>query len=410
MRWGIKPLRVALLTAFAALLVLPASALAAAPPNDDFADREVLAGVLPITSSGSNLEATKEPEEPAFGGNIFGNGHTIWYEWEATSTGFVTVNTCNSGMRAVIAVFTGTALNDLTEAAGDFATQGPDCTDYYGEAVTFRAVSGTTYVIGIDGSSPFPEEEHPGQGPVDLEILQTPAPANDDFADAQMLSGGMLGLIYSAGAEGHNWNATKEPGEPAHSGDPGGASVWYSWTAPETGRYAFSCGGRGTEIVFALYTGASIDALTPVAGGQCMMRMLDVTQGTTYRLAIDGSFDSGTGAARASVFSVNIWREPAAPPTWREPPWIEGRWVSTSIRKRLMRPKQRSATFVFGASEPGARFICKLDKRPEKFCTSPKTYRRLKPGKHVFRVAAIGDTTPAIARFQIPKPKPRPKR
>lgn len=394
------------------LLALVPAAAAAPPANDDFADRQPLAGALPITATGTNLEATKEAEEPPFGSlGLFASGHTIWYEWEATSSGFVTVNTCDSSMRAVLAVFTGTALNALTEVAGDFATQGPDCPDFYGEAVTFRAVSGTTYAIGIDGSSPFPEEEHPGQGAVDLEILETPPPANDDFADARVLSGEMLGVIYAAGAEGHSWNATKEPGEPAHSGDPGGASVWYSWTAPETGRYLFSC-GRATGAVFAFYTGSAVDTLAPVGfSGECSLRLFDAVQETTYRIAIDGKFNSSIGAAEAGVVSLNISREPPAPPsTWKEPPWLEGRRVNTLLQKRVVRPKQRRATFVFGATEPGARFICKLDKRPEGFCTSPKTYRRLKPGKHVFKVAAIGDTTSAVARFQIPKPKPRPKK
>ncbi|MGH9644260.1 MAG: hypothetical protein ACRD3Q_17790, partial [Terriglobales bacterium] len=67
------------------------------------------------------------------------------------------------------------------------------------------------------------------------------------------------------------------------------------------------------------------------------------------------------------------------------------------------------ATFTFTApGETGASFRCKLDKGPFKSCRSPKTYRHLKPGRHVFQVQAAdalgqADTTPAIKRFQIPK-------
>src|SRR6266542_2737141 len=48
----------------------------------------------------------------------------------------------------------------------------------------------------------------------------------------------------------------------------------------------------------------------------------------------------------------------------------------------------RTATFKFKSSEPGSTFKCKLDRKPVKPCTSPKRYRRLKPGKHVFKVRA----------------------
>ena len=43
-----------------ALLAVPAMA-AAAPANDDFEDRQVLSGTLPIAETGTNLEATCTP-------------------------------------------------------------------------------------------------------------------------------------------------------------------------------------------------------------------------------------------------------------------------------------------------------------------------------------------------------------
>jgi Right handed beta helix region len=53
-------------------------------------------------------------------------------------------------------------------------------------------------------------------------------------------------------------------------------------------------------------------------------------------------------------------------------------------------PKKTHKTtvkFKFKASEP-ASFRCKLDKGKFKKCRSPKTYKKLKPGKHVFQVRA----------------------
>lgn len=55
-------------------------------------------------------------------------------------------------------------------------------------------------------------------------------------------------------------------------------------------------------------------------------------------------------------------------------------------------PKAKStsttAKFKFKASEAGSTFQCKLDKGKFKSCRSPKTYKKLKPGKHVFKVRA----------------------
>lgn len=71
--------------------------------------------------------------------------------------------------------------------------------------------------------------------------------------------------------------------------------------------------------------------------------------------------------------------------------------------------------FVFRSSVAGSRFRCKIDKKPFRGCRSPKLYRNLRPGRHVFKVRAITadgtrDRTPAIWRFTLPPaPHPRPR-
>lgn len=63
--------------------------------------------------------------------------------------------------------------------------------------------------------------------------------------------------------------------------------------------------------------------------------------------------------------------------------------------------------FKFSSNEKGAKFECKLDRKPFKACKSPKTYKKLKPGKHVFKVRAVKgknvDPTPAKRKFKILK-------
>lgn len=67
---------------------------------------------------------------------------------------------------------------------------------------------------------------------------------------------------------------------------------------------------------------------------------------------------------------------------------------------------KRKVTFKFTSTEGKSTFQCKLDRKPFKACGSPKTYKKLKPGKHVFKVRAIDkagnvDPTPAKRKFTV---------
>ncbi len=67
--------------------------------------------------------------------------------------------------------------------------------------------------------------------------------------------------------------------------------------------------------------------------------------------------------------------------------------------------KATTAKFKFSSPAKGAKFECKLDKGKFKPCKSPKTYKKLKLGKHVFKVRAVAnglaDPTPAKRQFKI---------
>ena len=78
----------------------------------------------------------------------------------------------------------------------------------------------------------------------------------------------------------------------------------------------------------------------------------------------------------------------------------------TLLRAARINSAKRKATFRFGSGEKGSKFACKLDRKQYKPCTSPKTYKKLKRGKHVFRVKARDkagnvDRTPIVKRFTI---------
>jgi hypothetical protein len=80
----------------------------------------------------------------------------------------------------------------------------------------------------------------------------------------------------------------------------------------------------------------------------------------------------------------------------------------TSLRRAQISQAKRKARFRFASGELGSTFSCKLDKKRFRPCASPKTYKKLQPGRHVFRVRARDragnlDATPAVKRFKIRK-------
>src|SRR5439155_24179045 len=108
---------------------------------------------------------------------------------------------------------------------------------------------------GIDQGTGLP---HPQTGFIMLNWSNLPSPVNDNFANAQVISG------PTGSVTGRNSVASKEGGEPNHAGNPGGASVWYKWTAPSSGATTFTTFGSDFNSVLAVYTGNSVNALTEV--------------------------------------------------------------------------------------------------------------------------------------------------
>ncbi|HYX42595.1 MAG TPA: carboxypeptidase regulatory-like domain-containing protein, partial [Pyrinomonadaceae bacterium] len=119
---------------------------------------------------------------------------------------------------------------------------------------------------------------------------------NDNFANAQVLNGS------SGKIAGFNLRATKEAGEPNHAGSAGGASVWYRWQAPFTGAVNFSTVLSDFDTVLAVYTGSSVNTLTPVAANDdsasgnnfntpelTSSLTFNAVAGTTYYIAVDGA-------------------------------------------------------------------------------------------------------------------------
>ena len=232
-RFSRSAFAVVVTTLAAPLLLGTSSAWAAPPPNDDFANAEPLTG-MSDSASGTNVEATVEAGEPDHEG---GSGASVWYRWTAPRTGPFWVGTCGSDFDTVLAVYTGTAVDDLEHVAGNDQSGGINCPTTSQSESFFQAVEGVTYSIAVAGSD-FGFGAATGNVQVSLQ-QSLPAPSNDNFADAETLPSDVAGFD----TPGYTWFATSEPGEPHHAGESNGETVWYRWTAPAPGIVSFdTCG------------------------------------------------------------------------------------------------------------------------------------------------------------------------
>ena len=262
---------------------LTVTATGGVPPNDMFANAQVITGNTG-TITATNTGATKQTGEPNHAGNA--GGGSIWYAWTPAVGGSVTIDTLGSTFDTIMGVYTGTAVNALTTvASNDDIASGNTAS-----RVTFTVAAGTTYRIAIDGYNGL-------RGNVTLNWVLTAAgaaPANDAFANAQVLTGA-TGTITAT-----NVNATKETGEPAQAGNAGGASVWYAWTPTAGGSVTIDTVGSAIDTTLGVYTGTAVNALTLRASND------DIASGNT--------------ASRVTLTA------PPAPPT-------ASRWTATTPAK-----------------------------------------------------------------------------
>jgi hypothetical protein len=96
--------------------------------------------------------------------------------------------------------------------------------------------------------------------------------------------------------------------------------------------------------------------------------------------------------------------EPPHPPIDRTPPQTR---IATGMpqQTRAGRNGRRRVVLRFSSNEPGASFVCRLDRRRTTPCVSPRAYT-VAIGAHTFRVTATDtegntDPSPAIVRFRV---------
>jgi hypothetical protein len=131
-------------------------ALPAAPANDLFASAQVISGCTGSVS-GTNVGSKRETSEPRHDSatNPNAGAGSVWYSWQAPSSGLMTITTENSNFDTMLGVYTGNAVNGLTVVLQPDGTPARnddiDPGVILSSRVTFNATAGTTYRIAVDG-------------------------------------------------------------------------------------------------------------------------------------------------------------------------------------------------------------------------------------------------------------------
>jgi cadherin domain-containing protein/FIMAH domain-containing protein len=216
-----------------------------------------------------------------------GEINSLWWQWTAPSSGVYEINTFNSGIDTVLAVYSGTDFSNLFEEAfNDDDLIGND--GVLQSRVRFTATADVTYHIAIDG---FLSDT----GVIALNLGGVPA--NDNFANATVVTGGSV--------SGSNVQATYQAGEPtigiSDNGSDGdstddGNTVWWSWTPSTSAQATITTAGSTLDTILAVYTGTALNDLQLVAFNDDVNFPTDLTSsvtfaanaGTTYYIAVDG--------------------------------------------------------------------------------------------------------------------------
>jgi hypothetical protein len=178
-------------------------------PNDAFADRTVLEGVIGAFTVPPG--ATIEPNEPPLTDDLY--PASSWYRWTAPADGALIVR------YPFGQVFTGSALSNLVAV--------PVSPNVFANRFfenPFLVEKGVEYSLRFC-RSPF----NPSSVNFSFRFFAYPIPNNDNFADAAELSIEGNEATFRSSVFG----GTIEPGEP--SWDFYNASSWYRWTPSENG-------------------------------------------------------------------------------------------------------------------------------------------------------------------------------
>lgn len=403
-------------------VLVPASAQAAPPSNDNFAGRTQITA-RPYTTSQSNVEATMEPSEPTSACGFDSIRRTLWYEFRPAMDGWLQVDTVGSDFDTIVGVWTGNGLDNLVEVAcSDDVLYTTDST------AVFFGRADITYLFQVGGY---------GTDAGNLALrLGSPTAGSISGTVTSDAGGGLRQVCVDAVDAGTHEYITGA--ETAGSGTynlgglPSGSYLltfddcderidhfgeWYNnrptqeladavaVTSPQatTGidaqlaaiRLSVSRTGGGSGTITSQPQGIDCGADCDEVFEYGTLVTLTATPRTDSEVAGWTGCDAAVGAQ----CTVTVYEARAVQARFE----IDVTPPDTTITQRPGNPSSSTtASFAFTASEPGSTFECALDAEAFSPCVSPKTYSDLAAGPHTFSVRGTdvaGNTDPSPASY-----------
>lgn len=202
----------------------------------------------------------------------------------------------------------------VTSSPGGITASGSSCPILVEGLTDGTAYTFTVTATNADGGTSQPSQ---ATAPVTPHVPSGTPPANDNYANAQPLTGASGSVTAS------NIGATLEPGEPNIQDTAGGASVWYTWTVPVTGTYQFDTCSANPDFPsnIGLFVGSTVSSasefgpgpsqgICPAGEAGATLAFGPYSAGLVLHIKVDGFNEDGSNAnpAYEGVFTLE-WKQ-----------------------------------------------------------------------------------------------------
>jgi hypothetical protein len=137
---------------------------------------------------------------------------------------------------------------------------------------------------------------------------------------------------------GTNIFATKESGETNHANNPGGKSLWWTWTAPTNGILQLNTVGSSFVALLAAYEGSSVSNLTRLAANNGVNQTdgfarvtFGVASQSQIQIAVDGYNNGSAQAAGVIVLNLTFKPDTNAPTVVISVPTAGAKTTNTTV-------------------------------------------------------------------------------
>lgn len=309
-------------------------------PSNDALARAIEIPATPFGSlSGSTDLATRDAEQPP---NLPGD-RSVWYRFTAPTAGSLVVearpgDTDPFALPPDVGFLTGDSPASLIWVDRQF---------HQGARGSVDLVDGESVILSVWSQGSMPAQ--PSR--FVLEHRFVPRPPNDAFAQRTRLEG------HTLETRGTNWTATAESDEPIVVEGGSQRTIWWEWTAPESGFLDLR-----SPVPLALFRGPSLTHLVRQPLADATNALFDgqrfaVTAGVPYILAADR-------------------RDPPGPVNPFEPGGLDGFEVSGSLSSLALASPTNSS--VLTSTEPVRLALLPLDPKLDPDVVSV-SYRRILP-------------------------------